>query len=129
MGLYSDKVVAFQGLGLWPTLGLCELRSARTHPDFQGMGINMTMKKLMIYLAGQKYGWPFVGFTERASGSRGILNKLGFKELSMGQVPSRLGDCCPPVNEFKGGDDQCFIRCQGDCGCQVYILKTTYEHY
>jgi len=126
---YSGKrIVSFQGMGLWP-FGFCELRSARTSPEFEGNGINMTMKKLMIKLAYDKYGWPFIGFTEATSKSRGILRKLGFEELPMSDVESGLMQACPTPEEFVDKQDHCALRCGGDCGCKVYILDINRRVY
>lgn len=121
VGMGGTEVISFQGLGLWE-FGVCELRSARTKVEFEGNGINMTMKKLMIHEAYKRYNQPFIGFTEATSGSRGILAKLGFKELSMGEVHKGLAAACPSAEEFTGGQDMCALRCGGECGCKVFLL-------
>ncbi|MFZ2153408.1 MAG: hypothetical protein WAV41_05180 [Microgenomates group bacterium] len=125
------RVVAFQGLGLWPTINCCELRSALTAKAFTGKGINSVMKKLMIKMAAEKYPeWQFVGFTEATSKSRGIMTKLGFEEepmVSVRQNLPSLGDACPPVEVLPDNESGCFLRCGGNCGCKVYLLNTNNE--
>lgn len=123
----GGEVVAFQGLGLWPSIKMCELRSAVTNHNYSSRGINTIMKKLMLMIAHSKYhGWQFVGFTEVASQSRGILDKLGFEETPMISIRQNLpilGDACPPQVEMPDGPNGCFLRCYGSCGCKVYLLN------
>jgi hypothetical protein len=126
VALKENEVVSFQGLGLW-AFGFCELRSARTKPEWEGNGINMTMKKLMIHVAYERFGRPFIGFTEAASGSRGILGKLGFRELPMKEVHMGLAAACPSAEESLDKKDHCALRNGGDCGCKVYLLDINKE--
>lgn len=128
VGLAGDEVVSFQACGVW-RFGYCELRSARTADSHTGIGLNLTMKKLMIYGAWEKFRLPFIGFTEATSMSRNILLKLGFQELSMTIVHRGLAEACPKPEDFPGGD-KCALRSGGDCGCKVYLLdieKGVYE--
>lgn len=124
----NGNVVAFQGLGLWNEISKCELRSAITHSEYLGKGINTVMKTLMIKIAQSKYpDWQFVGFTEATSKSRGILTNLGFEEEPMESIRQNLpslGEACPPVEILPDNESGCFLRCGGNCGCKVYLLNT-----
>jgi hypothetical protein len=123
---HDGQVVSFQGLGLWPTIQMCELRSAVTDKKYLGLGINTVMKRVMLFIAHKSHpGWKFVGFTEATSKSRGILTRLGFTETSMLSVRQDLtvlGEACPNDDELPSTIEGCFIRCQKDCGCKVYLL-------
>jgi len=111
----EGNVVGHQGLGKWPVSGALELRAAYMDPSLRGKGINTLMKEEMMQLGKHHYpGAPFVGFTEAASKSRGILLKLGFTELPMEQVPEEMFSVCP---------ENCFKKTGLDCGCKVFFKK------
>ena len=72
------------------------------------------MKKEMISIATVAYsGAPIVGFTEAASKSRGILQKLGFNEISLDDTPDEFFSICPA---------SCVRKTGVDCGCKVLVL-------
>ncbi len=112
----DGRIVAHQGLGHWDLEGehqATELRSAYTHPEWRGMGINTRMKQEMIGVSEKIYpGVPVVGFTEGPSKSRGILTKLGFIEVRLEHVPSEFFTICPQDCAMKNGHS---------CGCKVYV--------
>jgi N-acetylglutamate synthase-like GNAT family acetyltransferase len=108
------QVIGHQGMAYWEEANLVELRSAYVDPEARGMGINTKMKLWMIENAVDKYpGAKIIGFTEAASKSRGILQKLGFDEYPLHEAPEELFSICPPL---------CFKNTGQDCGCKIYVL-------
>lgn len=111
----GGKIVGHQGLGYWSASRLRELRAAYVGPEFRGKGLNTLMKAEMILRSESIYpGTDIIGFTEAASKSRHILERMGFEELPLAQVPSELFGICP---------ENCCMRNGFPCGCKVYIMR------
>lgn len=114
----SGQIVGYQALGIWNEYNLLELRSAKVLPQFRGTGINSAMKQLMIKIGMEQFpDWPFIGFTEAASKSRGILMKFGFIEVALPRVKEEypaLSSICPTT---------CYVKTGYNCGCKVYLLN------
>lgn len=109
----AGEVIGHQGLAYWPESGVTELRSAYVDPKYRGMGINTLMKQQMMEISHQLHSdAPITAFTESASKSRGILAKLGFVDLPLGEVPGELFSICPAL---------CVKKTGVDCGCKVFI--------
>lgn len=114
----EGKIVGHQGMMHWeiPNIDapLVELRSAFVDSNYRGIGINTKMKETMIQKAWKKYPEAvIVGFTEAASKSRGILEKLGFNEIPLNEAKEELFSICPEI---------CFKKTGVDCGCKIYYL-------
>lgn len=108
------EIVAHQGMEYWKEIDVVEIRSAFVEPSYRGQGINTQMKIKMIEKAKQQHPEAkIVGFTEEASKSRGVLQKLGFEEIPMEQVPEPMFAPCPEI---------CFKKTGIPCGCKVYVL-------
>ncbi|MFH2019587.1 MAG: GNAT family N-acetyltransferase [bacterium] len=111
----EGEIVGHQGMEYWEKANLVEIRSAYVMPEYRGRGLNTAMKKQMIKRAKEKYPEAMiVGFTESASKSRGVLQRLGFEEIPFEEVPEDLFSVCP---------DTCVKKTGIDCGCKVYVLK------
>ncbi len=108
------KVIGHQGMAYWQAANLVELRSAFVDPDARGVGLNTKMKIWMINMATEKFpGAKIIGFTESASKSRGILQKLGFWEFPLNEAPDELFSICPAA---------CFKKTGEECGCKIYVM-------
>lgn len=111
----QGEIVAHQGMEYWKDINVVEIRSAFVEPSYRGQGINTQMKLEMIEMAKRQYpDAQIVGFTEAASKSRGVLQKLGFEEVPMDQVPEPMFKPCPDI---------CFKKTGKPCGCKVYVLQ------
>lgn len=111
----EGKIVAHQGMEYWSEIDVVEIRSAFVEPSYRGAGINTKMKTEMIEIAKKHYpGAKIAGFTEAASKSRGVLQKLGFQEVAMEEVPEEMFKPCPEL---------CFKKTGKPCGCVVYFLN------
>mgnify|MGYP001589055303 CR=1 FL=1 len=111
----SGKVIGHQGLGYWESSHLAELRAAYVDPAARGMGLNTTMKLVMMEKARELYPEAaLIGFTEPASKSRGILAKLGFLEMPLDTAPDELFSICP---------NNCFKKTGVNCGCKIFFKK------
>lgn len=109
------KIVGHQGVSVWPNSGYFELRSAVVLPEYRGGGINTRMKLTAIkHIKNNFTDATFVGFTEAASKSRGILERIGFKDLSLDETPEEFFSICPVT---------CYRKTGRPCGCKVYILN------
>lgn len=111
----DGSIVGHQAAEGWQESGWIEMRSAYVNPDCRGMGLNSAMKHTMIERIHALYpDATILGMTEPASGSRGILQKAGFAEISLDEVPDECFVPCPP---------NCYRRTGADCGCKAYVLK------
>lgn len=110
----DGQVIGHQAAMIWPQSGWVEVRAAVVKPEYRGMGINTEMKKMIVKkLKSDKLEITIVGFTEAASKSRGILQKMGFTEIPLEQTPDEFFSICPATCVKKTGID---------CGCKVFIL-------
>lgn len=110
----AGEIIAHQGMAYWEQSQVVEIRSAYVAPEYRGKGLNTLMKHEMIGMAKAKYpGARIAGFTEAASKSRGVLQKLGFAEVSLEEVPEEMFGPCPAV---------CVKKTGVPCGCKVYFL-------
>lgn len=92
-----------------------EVRTAVTNPEFQGIGINTKLKKVVIEeIQSKGKDTTVVAFTERGSMSRFILAKGGFSEIPFEAIPSEMFEACP---------NTCVKKTGVECGCKVYTLK------
>lgn len=116
VNIQTGQIVAHQGLGHWELdegRQATELRSAYTHPDWRRKGINTSLKLEMIDIAKKMYpDVPIVGFTEKPSKSRGILNELGFEIVELEDVPVQFFSICPK---------DCAMKNNHPCGCKVFV--------
>lgn len=112
----NGQIIGHQACDRWPISQWFELRTAMVLPEHRGVGLNTRMKLQMITMIKSIFNDAiFVGFTEPASKSRGILEKNRFTVLPMPEVPEEFFTVC----ENPG----CWKKTGKDCGCRVYILK------
>lgn len=112
--LNTGRVIGHQGIHIWPQTGIAEMRSAFVLPQFRGQGINTEMKVAMIAeKRAQDPSLGFIAFTEAASKSRRILQRLGFSEISFDETPKEPFGECPAI---------CVLKTGIDCGCKVYRM-------
>jgi N-acetylglutamate synthase-like GNAT family acetyltransferase len=110
----NGQIIAHQGMAYWEGCNVVEIRSAYVVPEYRGGGLNTKMKHEMIESAKAKYPSAHIsGFTESASKSRGVLQKLGFQEIPLEDVPEEMFTPCPAT---------CFKKTGNPCGCKVYFL-------
>lgn len=115
----KGSIIGHQSAYVWPESGWVEVRSAIVKPEFRGRGINTEMKKMMIArIRNQNPDAVIIGFTEAASKSRGILQKLGFVDYSLADMPEEFFTICP---------ENCVKKTGVDCGCKVFMLKPIKE--
>jgi len=111
----EGAVVAHQGMHYWGESQVVEVRSAFVDPEHRKQGLNTLMKNRMIAIAQELHpDADIVGFTEAASKSRGILQKLGFIEVDLDDVPDELFEICP---------EDCFKKTGIPCGCKVFYMS------
>ncbi len=118
----NGGIVGHQGMHYWGDnvggTGVVEIRSAYVDPMYRKNGLNTQMKNLVLKVAKNQYPQAkIIGFTEAASGSRHVLQRLGFEPMDFPQVPEELYSICPPDICDRGGS----------CGCIVYELKKNIE--
>ena len=110
----DGQIIGHQSAVVWPQSGWVEVRAAVVKPEHRGRGINTEMKKMIVKkLKSDKPEVTIVGFTEAASKSRGILQKMGFKEIPLQETPDEFFSICPA---------NCVKKTGIDCGCKVFIL-------
>lgn len=115
----DGQIIGHQAAMIWPKSGWIEVRAAVVKPEYRGIGINTEMKKIMVEkLKSDKLGVTIVGFTEAASKSRGILQRMGFTEIPLEQTPDEFFSVCP---------ETCVKKTGTDCGCKVFVLSTELE--
>jgi len=110
----DGQTIGHQAAVVWPQSGWVEVRAAVVIPEFRGKGINTEMKKKIVQeIKTNNPEITIVGFTEAASKSRGILQKMGFTEISLLETPEEFFSVCP---------DNCIKKTGVDCGCKVFLL-------
>lgn len=110
----DGEVIGHQGAATWKQSGWVEVRAALVKPEHRGKGTNTEMKKIMIEkIRSDEPNATISALTEKASKSRGILQKLGFLEISLEQTPEEFFSICPAT---------CVKKTGVDCGCKVYVL-------
>lgn len=110
----DGEVIGHQGAAAWKQSGWVEVRAALVKPEHRGKGTNTKMKKIMIEkIRSDEPNATISALTEKASKSRGILQKLGFLEISLEQTPEEFFSICPAT---------CVKKTGVDCGCKVYVL-------
>lgn len=115
----DGKVIGHQGAVKWKESGWVEVRAALVKPEHRGKGTNTDMKKRIIKkIRSDNPDATISAFTEKASKSRGILQKLGFQEISLEQTPEEFFSICPDI---------CVKKTGVDCGCKVYVLTPERE--
>ncbi len=111
----SGLLVAHQALTVWKESGYLEGRSAIVKPAFRGMGIGTLMKHAIDALAEVKYsGQPIISFTEAGSEIRGIVQKMGYKEIPLVEAHPEFFAICP---------ENCVLKTGIDCGCKIYLKQ------
>lgn len=115
----DGRIIGHQSAVVWPQSGWVEVRAAVVKPEYRGWGINTEMKKMIVnMIKSDKPGVTIAGFTEAASKSRGILQRMGFTEIPLEQTPDEFFSICPATCVKKTGID---------CGCKVFILSPERE--
>jgi len=84
-------VVGHQALNLWPKSKWAEFRSAVVDERFRGQGIGYKMTKKLIgdFMKGNRQA-TFVSIKNKTERGNGILLDLGFREISLEDVPKEL---------------------------------------
>ena len=119
----GPKVIGVQGAKVWEESGVPELGSAVVAEEYRGNGINTAMKKVLIPIIIELIpDKPIMVFTEPASKSRGILEKLGFAKLPMEEVPEEFFTICPK-EELGCYDITNKLSKPCSCGCIVYFYE------
>lgn len=87
----NGKVVGHEALNIWPKCGWAELRSAVVLKEFRGQGIAYKMTKLLMdNFLKKNPNATFVGIKNKTERGNGILLDLGFKEVSLIDIPEEL---------------------------------------
>lgn len=115
----DGEIIGHQAAAQWPESHWVEMRAAIVKEDYRGQGINTLMKHKMTEIIAALIGnATLIGFTEKASGSRGILQKQGYDEIPLPDTPEEFFSVCPAY---------CYRKTGEDCGCAVYIKHLNNE--
>ena len=117
----AGEIIGHQGAMVWEQSGIPEIGSAVVLEECRGNGISTELKKIVIGKVQELFpDKPIMVFTEAASKSRGIVQKLNFEVVSMDSLPMEIFNACPKSEEG------CYAKTKSnspDCGCIVFMLK------
>jgi len=117
----EGTIVGHQSAIVWEQSGIPEIGSAVVAEECRGNGISTRLKTTVIKRVQSLYpDKPIVAFTEAASKSRGIVQRLNFEPVSMDSIPEEFFGVCPK------SEDRCYGKTKSsppDCGCVIFMLK------
>lgn len=92
-----ETIVGYQGITLWKHSKIAEPGSAVTHPEFRGMGINTTIKKLAIVKTLEMHpDLDLIFFCREKSTSVGILEKIGAVQVTIEEMQQKWPQLADP---------------------------------